>query len=152
MSDAFKATMLFDRPPSNEEIKFLLRWRFDFANNKPSKYGQWSRPATIKNDLAAMVNKEALVRACIEGKDRKTKEITPIVECDGHDFVNFEWVNARHHLVANLGCSMLAPFHRLLGLALVTREMKALVLLDGTVLPRPRTEAEKKLHLEGFGK
>jgi len=152
MSDALRKTTLLDRPPSNEEIKYLLRWRFDFANNKPTKYGQWSRPATIQSDMAAMVNKEGLIRASIEGKDRTTKDVLTILECDGHDFVNFEWVNARHYFVSNLGASMIAPFHRLLGLALVTREFKTLVLLDGTVHPRPRTEAEKKLHLEGFGK
>lgn len=152
MSVGQKPTTIFDRPPTDEEIKYLLRWRFDFANNKPSKYGQWSRPATRPEDLAAMVNKDALVRASIEGKDRKTRQIVTIVECDGHDFVNFEWINARHHFCANLGATMIAPFHRLLGLKLVTRELKACVFLDGTVLPLQRTEAEKKLHLEGFGK
>ena len=143
---------IFNKPPTIEEVKFLLRWRFDFANNKPSKTGQWSRPATRKEDLAAMVNKDALVRACIEAKNVKTREIITIVECEGHDFINFEWINARHYFTADLGATMIAPFHRLIGLKLVTREMKANVFLDGTVFPERRTEAEKGIHYEGFGK
>src|SRR3990172_4226027 len=68
---------------------YLLRWRFDFSD-KPTRYGVWNSSI----EPAWSVNKNNLVRASIEGKDMQTRETRIIAECDGWDFVNFEWVAA----------------------------------------------------------
>ena len=52
-----------------DQTMYQLRWRFDFAN-KPTKVGFFNTPGNQKTGegLAAFVNKEGLVRACVEGK------------------------------------------------------------------------------------
>lgn len=131
--------------------RYLLRWRFDFGNGRPEKYGQWSRPATRNEDMAAFVNKDGIVRAAIEGKDIETREVRVLAECDGWDFVNFQWMAE-----ARMGFGAAAPgplaAHRLVGLKLVTREVELQVNEAGDVHVAARSEEDKKFHYEGFGR
>lgn len=123
--------------------KFRLRWRFDFAN-RPARYGQWSRPASRKEDMAAFRLAEGLVRASIEIEDVYTNETTAAVECDGWDYVNFKWVSAAF--------GYQATFQRVVGLMLVTRNLETTVMTDGQILCRPRDESDKTYHYATFGK
>ena len=125
-----------------------MRWRFDFAG-RPSIYGKWSSPSVTAHDK----NKEGLVRAAVEGKDRVTGEIKALAECDGHDFVNFQWL-----ATANVPRPMgkwegdVKPVHRLMGMKLVTRNFQFFVMPDGDVVLQQRTEAEKKMNFATFGR
>ncbi len=131
--------------------RFDLRWRFDFTN-KPTKYGQWSRPAANQSEMAAFVNKDGLVRACIEARNYYTHEMLIIAECDGHEFVNFKWNATRHKMMTSTNLPMLANFHNLMGLKLVCADMEVDVYFNGESEVKPRSEEDKKFHYACFGR
>ncbi len=135
-----------EQPP-----RFELRWRFDFAQKK-TKAGMWSKPAISQADMAAFVNKEGLVRACIEAKNFYTQEQFVIAECDGQDFVNFKWCAERHQVVSGTGLYSFANWHNLVGLMLVTRDVEVTIYFDGSSQVVNRTEEDKKFHYESFGR
>lgn len=122
--------------------RFMLRWRFDYSDGKPTAFGAWNDTSEGK---AALTNKTGLCRAAVEGFDPNAcGGIVTLAECDGWDFINFAWVC----LFDLLGSAA----NRIVGLSLVTREEVREVLLDGRVSRRIRTEDEKKIHLAGFGR
>jgi len=123
--------------------KYRLRWRFDF-NGRASRWGQWSRPATRLEDMAAFRNAEGLIRAAIEAQSVETDDIHTVVECDGHDFCNFQWISAAFGLAA--------PYARIVGIALITRDEQCRVFVDGSTKIENRTEADKKYHYETYGR
>lgn len=121
---------------------YLLRWRFDYVD-RPSRWGQWARAATLETDMAYYQNREGLVRACIEAKDQVTREVKTIVECDGHDYVNFSWMaeyrggtGETHHL----------------GLMMTTREKHVKAFAIGKVVVEDRTDEDKKYNYATFGR
>jgi len=124
---------------------YLLRWRFDYLD-RPTKYGQWSRAATLETDMAYFQNKEGLVRASVEGKDILTREIKTLAECDGWDYVNFQWMAELRMRSDGYGTSQ----H--VGLKLVTRDFWIEVYARGNVLRVPRTEEDKNYHYATFGR
>lgn len=139
---------------SNREIlaihrpKYWLRWRFDYADGKPSKYGGWLNPGDEKspNLLAYRQSKVGLGYARIDVKNIETNCTAPIVECPAEDFVNFEWLaRASSPLLLKgeikLGGSMYGT--GLVGLILVTRYEKIQVTIDGQVKRIPRTDADR---------
>jgi len=126
-------------------MKYLLRWKFEFFDHKPSRCGSWSLPATRAQDTAAFVDKTNLRAAVIEGKNRETKEIKTVLVLDGHDFANFQWLSE-----ARFGGGGVAYSVR--GLRAVSRDYNFDVLNDGEIVKTIRTEQEKKYHYEGFGK
>ena len=134
----FVHSLMFSNPD-----KLRLRWRFDFAS-RPARYGQWSRMATRKEDMAAFRLAEGLVRASIEVQDVTNDEVQTATACDGHDYVNFKWI------IAAYGHAQ--PFQRVIGLMLVTRDLETSVMTDGRVFQAPRDEADKRFHYATFGK
>lgn len=124
---------------------YLLRWHFDYVGNLP-KYGQWSRAASRQEDMAYCQNKEGLVRASVEGKNVVTREVVTLAECDGHDFVNFQWMAEFRAKSDGSG-----TYHHV-GLKLVTRENWVEVYTRGQVKIVPRTEEDKKFHYATFGR
>jgi hypothetical protein len=124
---------------------FLLRWRFDYAD-RPSKTGQWSRAATIETDMAYYQNKEGIVRASIEGKDVITREIKTLAECDGWDYVNFQWMD----VVRGRSDGLCTRQH--IGLKLITRDFWVEVYAKGLIKKIPRTEEDKNYHYATFGR
>lgn len=94
--------------------------------------------------MAAFVNKENLSRAVIEGKTQDG-QIQTIVQCEGWDFINFEWVMEMRSNDEGI-------VYNLLGLKLVTRDEQLWVLFTGDVRVEPRTDADKNFHYEGFGR
>lgn len=131
--------------------RYDLRWVFEFAN-KPTKYGQWSRPATNQQDMAAFVNKDGLIRAYIQAKNFYTRELHVVAECVGHEFVNFKWDAERHSLHAGTGLYSFAHYHNLVGLRLVCRDVEVAVSFNGETKVEHRTEEDKQFHYEGFGR
>lgn len=71
---------------------YLLRWCYHF-HNKPSVRGQWS-PAAPEG-AASLISREGLKCAVIEAKDFRTREVFPLFECDGQDFIIFQWIASR---------------------------------------------------------
>lgn len=130
--------------------KYLLRWRFDFAN-KPTRFGMWnsSGPSQHGAHMAWSTNKEGLVLAQIEGKDILSREVRTLVACDGHEFVNMKWYAVIKHGLQNFAGAYPG---RLIGMILQTREMDVLYLMDGRHATKSRTEGDKKFNYAGFGR
>lgn len=125
---------------------FLLRWRFDFSDTKPSRFGDWGiAHSHDPSKMAAYVNKENLTRACVEALNPWTQEILPLVQCDGHEFVNFKWM-------AEVRANDCGIKHTLVGMMLVTRLQQISVLNTGEILVDERTDEDKLYHYEGFGR
>ena len=128
----------------------LLRWRFDYSGNRPAKYGIWSRPGETPEVQAWCQNKEGLVRASVEAKDIFTREVRTLAECDGWDFITFQWI-----AVASLPAifrGTVTPLTRVVGLKMVTRETALEVYDTGDVRVAARTDGDKQLNLATFGK
>lgn len=76
---------------SNFGDRWLYRWRFDF-HHKPTKFGGWQGSSNRTEDMASFVNKDGLAFARIEGKHFLTREVKVFAECQGWDFLNFEYL------------------------------------------------------------
>lgn len=135
--------------------KFLLRWRFDFNRDRPTKRGMWSHPGP-KDDFATKAwcnNAEGLVCAAIEGKNIETRELVTLVECDGADFRNFAWIVAAP-LPGFMpkGFGSVTPISYVVGLRLLTRDKDVAVYDNGTAEVKPLTEGIKAINFATFGK
>lgn len=125
---------------------YLLRWRFDYLD-RPSKMGQWSRPATLETDMAFFQNKEGVIRCSVEGKDVVSREVKTLAECEGWDYVNFQWMA----LLRNNGNGQAFLDH--VGLKLITREFWIEVYAkNGLVRKLQRDEEDKNFHYATFGR
>lgn len=122
---------------------FRLRWRFDF-HGKPTRIGQWSRPADRLEDMAAFQNSEGLARASIEAQDVVTQETVTVAECDGSDFCNFQWVSAMWGLAGSHA--------KIVGLTLVTRDQRCTVYVNGETAVDDRTDEDKSFHYATYGR
>jgi len=129
------------------ELKFLLRWRFDFVDGKV-KTGCWNGDAIT----AWNINKDGLIRASIEAKDYVTKKIKKMVECKGEDFVNFGWIGFASASAALMGGVTVTPNTKIGGLSMLTRDNNVRVFINGAANFKKRTDLEKKQHLAGFGR
>lgn len=129
--------------------KCILRWRFDYSDSKPSKFGYWMNSGDDDHGKASLQDKTNLLRACIEGKDIKTRKTICLTECDGHEFVNFQWL-AYCHANINIKGTVKLPT-MLVGMAMITTDYKILVYSDGRINVEKRTEVEKSQNLAGFG-
>lgn len=123
--------------------KLRLRWRYDYLD-KPSRCGVWSRPADHVGDMAAFNNKGIVVAALIEAQDVHTDAVRVVAECQGADFVNFEWI------AATVGYD--AAYSKIMGLTLVTRNERCSVYVDGSASVTKRSDDDKRLNLATFGK
>jgi len=122
------------------ERRYLVRWRFDYLDGKPTKFGSWSRPAA-DNDPSnqAWRHNTKVSRAIVEGKDIRTREVSVLADCRGEDFVNFQWnAVARMNPLAIRG--EVVPFTQLAGLKIVTRYTTIDVFETGEVFTSPRPE------------
>ncbi len=120
-----------------------LRWRFEYSDGHPTKYGMWSKPGDRK-DLSsqAWAQKQTNIsRACIEAKrvDSTAPEI--VAFCSGDQFVNFQWMA---EFVSSMAGG--AGRHVLCGLKLLTADKSVSVHGNGSVTVEDRPEAEKKIN------
>lgn len=129
---------------------YMVRWRFDFAK-RPSAVGFWGRPGDQKTGegLAAFANKEGLIRASIEGKDMNGGAIKTLIEVDGHDFCNFQWMAAAKYALG--GGHQVCPM-KLLGMKLISREFEYWAFPTGLVHREPRPEEDKNYHYATYGR
>lgn len=128
-----------------ENAPYVLRWRFDFHGKAPV-FGMWGSPRNTAWDQ----NREGLARASIEAKSAKTSITSTVVECDGHDFRNFQWIVVSR-VNPNFRGSVTPPAEHV-GIKLLTTHEEVAVLLTGQCARRRLTEAEKNLHFATFGR
>ena len=126
--------------------KFLLRWRYDYPNGP--RMGMWSNPGG-KGNAAWSQNKEGLIRASVEGKNLKTKEIVTLAQCDGHDFRVFQWIAAAK--VPGLMKGTVRPMTQLIGMKILTGDTEIQILDTGHVQEVPLKEGEKNLNFATYG-
>jgi hypothetical protein len=129
--------------------KYLLRFVFDYHDGRKPWRSQWDKTGPNQVDSAWAQTKTNLRSARIEAKDETTRQVTVVVECDGHEFVNFEWLAV---LGVPLGVKQITAAGRNIGAVMVTREKRITVLGDGTAKIEERSEEDKKIHLTGFGR
>jgi hypothetical protein len=129
---------------------FRLRWGFDFFDGKPSRRGIWNNTGALATDGAWCVNKTNLLRAYIEAENVLTWEIETLWQCDGQDFVNFEWIAATP---IDLGAKVSRSYSgQIVGLAGISRDYRDAVFIDGSARRQERTEYEKQNLLAGWRK
>lgn len=113
----------------------------------------WSQPGDVEKSGAWRQSRPglSLVRAMVEGKHviRRTTEV--LTECDGHDFVMFEWLALARLNPFGLRGKSGTPPTTLGGLSIVSREEITTVLLTGEVLRKPRPEAHKRTGFATYG-
>lgn len=140
--------------------RYRLRWRFDFAG-KASRTGIWNNSGGKQDEkfgsAAWCVNKEHLVRAAVEGElwddnGGWTGQTVALAECDGWDFVNFSWIATTPAPFMLGELNQLEIAGQITGLTLETREHHHVIRVDGSKKIRPRTAADKTIHLAGFGR
>jgi hypothetical protein len=126
-----------------------LRWRFEYSDEKPAKYGAWSRSGNTSELHAWCQNKTNLLFAIVEGKHIETKQTMVLAECSGQDFCNFEW-----KAVAIMpGIKGTTPLHStLVGLTIVSRDFITTVMIDGRIGTMPRALEDKNFHYAGYGR
>lgn len=142
--------MLQGKQVRDADSTYMVRWRFDFLD-KPTKVGFWGRPGDQKTGegMAAFANGSGMVRAAIEGKDCGGGAIRTLVEVDGHDFCNFQWMAAAKYALG--GGHQVLPV-KLLGMKLVSREYEYWAFATGLVHREPRTEQDKSYHYATYGR
>lgn len=131
---------------------YLLRWRFDFQTGG-SRFGLWSQTGNLESDGAWRQLRAGLEvkRAYIEGKHYVSGVIRTLAECDGHDFVMFEWMaNAFFDPFSVRGNK--TPYTSIAGLSMVCREKIISVMTDGLANIRDRPTAHKNLNFATYGK
>ena len=128
-----------------------LRWRFDFSDRKLTRWGQWNGAHQRREDMAAFVNKQGLVRAAIECEKVSRWDQRTLAQVDGCDFVSFSWVAA---------CGLPSPLSlhgpatvqgQVMGLTMLCRYDKVTVYIDGQVKVEKLTDYESKHKLEEHG-
>jgi hypothetical protein len=129
---------------------YRLRWRFDYVN-RPSKVGMWLFASNKPEEMACFQNTEGLLRAAVECESLLTWKTEIVVECDGHDFVEFRWVNAVSVNPLALQGSVTSP-GTLVGLELITKSKRATCLVNGKFSVRDLTPAEMLNKLEQYSK
>ncbi len=132
-------------------FKKLIRWKFEYFDGKPNKFGAWNSMGSDKSTWAWCASKENLKYAIIEEKDFITRVIKERVRVDGYNFINFNW----------LAGTSFQPFSQIqeakqpgyiIGLSLTTIDEVITVGIDGKISRRFRTDEEKAANLAGFGR
>jgi hypothetical protein len=129
---------------------WFLRWRFEYSDGKPPKYGQWDRHGDFASDQAWSQDKTNLLYACIEAKGSTSREVKVIHRCPGADFVNFNWI-ATASAPLNLKGSI-TPIPRIVGLMLIDRKQKHQFFSSGATDTFDHGKDYGVEHLTGFGR
>ena len=114
------------------DYHFDLRWGLIYSN-KPPKYGQWCKPASLAGEKASEQNRDGLACAIIEGKDLRTRKTIVLAECKASDYVQHRWIAAlgvpismlKHTTIKGEGCVQ--------GMSLITIDEKIHIHVDGNV-------------------
>lgn len=122
---------------------YRLRWRFDYVN-RPTRRGIWDGVGPEGGvESAWRQPKDGLIAALIEGECMKTHEVYVLAEVRGQDYAFAQWDS---HVRTGPGIGLkrdFKPFRMTHGLALLTRDERVTVFIDGTVARRPLTDEER---------
>jgi len=125
---------------------YRLRWRFDFADKK-ARVGVWNNASPLPQDSAWSVKKDGLIRAAIEGENIYTSEQVTLLECPGQDYATCQVV-AYAKIPRAIGHhGTVTPKGHFGGMAILTRDEKITVYVDGRIERAPLTANEKKFDL-----
>lgn len=118
-----------------------VRWHFDYAG-RPPKWGAWTDPGNCASTTAWTQPKDGLVRAAIIARDRLTRKVYTIAECDGHEFIEFRWIAAAPmpmtpRALAGQAAKFIGSIQ---GMSLVTPKEKLHAYVNGQVVREPNTE------------
>lgn len=127
--------------------RYTLRWRFDYLT-RPSKAGMWGLTTRNKVDSAWSQPRDGMIRACIEGKNLRTREIKMLAECRGCDFRVFQWLATALCPIFPGGTRSLKS--KLVGLKMLTRDEQVTVLYDGSVQVEPLSESLRELNFKTY--
>ena len=141
---------MISTPREKRPRLYRLRWRFEYSDGKPPRYGIWDftdgdRVAELS---AWRANAENCLFAVVEAECVYSHETTRVIECPGADFVNFAWVGAQ---AINVDGSGNIPL-MIIGFQIVTRDQKVTAFRDGRTHIEARSEEEKSIHLATFGR
>lgn len=128
-----------------QRVRYHLRWRFDFKSKSPV-FGMWDSSHISAWDK----NRDDLLYASIEAKEIETGKVTRLVECEGHDFRNFQWL-AISKVNPNLRGAV-TPQATNVGLKILTTHEEVAVLITGQVGRRRLTDGEKGIQFATFGR
>lgn len=124
---------------------YRLRWRFQFSDGKPDKYGQWNG-----SQIAAWsVNKANILYAVIEGEKIGAWSIHEFVRVPGPMYATCKWVAAcgvSTKAVGKYGAIQKAG--DIVGLTFQTNDEAITVFIDGRIDRRSLTDYERKFKLK----
>ena len=130
---------------------WLLRWKFEYNDHKPTKFGQWNKYGNHPTDFAWAQPKSNLLRAVIEGKNYYTREISTFAECPGHAFLNFQWVGGTQIPLKPKGGKVIRQ-PTVLGLTLLTPTRSYTFYINGKREDKPTPPELLKLNFAGLGR
>ena len=121
------------------DYHFDLRWKLIYIN-KPPKFGQWCRPASIAGEKASEQNRDGLAYAMIESKDLRTRKISILAECKAVDYIEHRWIAALPVPVSMLKHTNVSGQGGIQGMSLIARDFKMHIHVDGKIYKEAMTE------------
>lgn len=112
--------------------RYMLRFCFEYSNGE-SWRSQWDKTGPNECDFAWANRKPNIVRAKIESKDIRTKELSTMVECDGGKFINFEWIAVVGVPLGAMKAGPLTKEGTNVGAVLLTDDKRVSVMFDGSI-------------------
>lgn len=136
---------------------FRLRWRFEYSDGKPAKYGMWDYGTQESTwGSAHMQSKNNLLFAIIEAENCERNDVQQPVVCDGPDFCNIETFGTVfvHYKKDKDGMEVMTQEQVIDGMALVTRNKRFKVFCSGPVVVEDRVDLDTNYHFgaEGMAK
>jgi hypothetical protein len=111
--------------------RYLLRWCYRYHDGKPDKRGQWLNGVEGE---AARITRENLLVAVIEAKDWETRDVFPLYECPGQDFVLFQWLATQR---IRMGGPICYGEGAVVGLRILARNEIVDVFTNGEIVKKP---------------
>lgn len=138
-----------------ENSPWHVRWRFEYSDGKPSKYGMWDNgDQSTPWGSASKQSKENLMFAMVEVENRDRNKCLHAVVCSGPDFCNFEWQGTSFVVTTvnkNGARSSEATETRIDALVLVTRTQRFKVYRSGVIEVEERTDSDSMFHYGAEG-
>jgi len=126
---------------------YLLRWRFEYSDGKPPKYGMWSQPAVSEKDTAAFTSKANLAFAMIEGRHSITRVDSILAVVPGADYCNHQWIAEAHFSPFGNGGQLQ---QNIIGMKLQSRYDETSVLASGVVTQDARTTEDMNFNYAAY--
>ena len=121
------------------DYHFDLRWKLIYIN-KPPRFGQWCRPASIAGEKASEQNRVGLACAMIEAKEIRTRQISTLAECTAADYIEHRWIAALPVPVLLIKQQTIQGQGGIQGMSLITRDQKIHIHVDGKKYREAMTE------------